>query len=144
MINRIEIAQNSYDDLRNNDVLLDLAKKLERYVYNPAVSNHPRYQPYQIEHGSEIRIIPYDVIRIRNSTSAPVRMELDAEAAINAEKIVVTYPEKSYISGKTRSIPTGGISAGKPIIGIYSYEIEEEAAAEENEEETQTMEKQRR
>ena len=126
-----KMPQKDYADFRQNEFLIDVVKKLERYIFNPKISKHPGCSPYSLKHAQDISIIPYDVIRIRNNDICPIRVDLDIEAALNAESITVISPINSYITGKVRHIPTNGLQSSLPMIGSSSLIMEDKFYEEE-------------
>lgn len=122
---RVKIPQKKREDLRLIESLMVLSKKLERYVHNPEYSLHPGIRPYQLSHSVDFDLIPYDVIRLRNTSDEEVEVKLDVEAVLNAESIEVISVEDAQQQETIRYIPTHCIRSSEPIIG-KSYVEEEE------------------
>ena len=124
---RVKIPQKKREDLRLIENLTKLSKKLERYVHDPKHSQHPGLVPYQLWHSVDIDLLPYDVIRFRNTSEEEVEVKLDIEAVLNAESIEVIVLEGAQQQETIRYIPTHCIRSSEPIIGkIYIEEEEDE------------------
>lgn len=127
MGHRVSIPKKKREDLRLIESLKGLSKKLERYVHDPKFSQHPGIVPYQLSHSVDLDIIPYDIVRLRNTSDEEVEVKLDIEAVLNAESIEVIVLEDDQQQETTRYIPTHCVRSSEPIIGgSYIEEKEEE------------------
>lgn len=113
----IPLPQSLRDDLRQSSKLEDIARRLERYVYDPTCSSHPGCVPYAIGHGIDLDLTPYDKIHLRNESAEPVQVKLDVTAALSAEPITIIAPQGSCTSITQRQIPTRCVRNAAPVIG---------------------------
>lgn len=127
---RVKVPQKKREDLRLIENLTKLSKKLERYVHDPQYSRHPGIVPYKLAHSIDLDLIPYDLIRLRNTSCETVEVKLDIEAILNSEYIEVIVGAAGQQQSTTRYIPTHCVRNCEPIIG-KSY-VEEEIEDEKN------------
>lgn len=113
----VKIPKKRREDLRHLSNQAKLSAKLERYVHNPLYSKHPGCSPYSIQHASELEIIPYDVVRLKNTSDECVWVSLDVEAVCNTDSIVILTPKDSQVKSTQRSINTKCKRKDEPIIG---------------------------
>lgn len=127
---RVKIPKKMREDLRLIESLMVLSKKLERYVHDPKYSRNPGIAPYKLAHSIDLDLIPYDLIRLRNTSCETVEVKLDVEAILNSEYIEVIVGAAGQQQSTTRYIPTHCVRNCEPIIG-KSY-VEEEIEDEKN------------
>lgn len=113
----VKIPRKKREDLRHLTAQARLSAKLERYVYDEHHSKHPGITPYAVEHSTDLDLIPYDVIRVRNDSDEPLNVKLDIEAVINVDYIMVVAPQGSQTQATPRYIPTRCTRTTEPIIG---------------------------
>lgn len=123
---RIRIPKKMREDFRLVENLTKLSKKLERYVHDPEHSRHPGIVPHNLSHSVDIDLIPYDVVRFRNTSEEEVEVKLDIEAVLNAESIEVIVLEGAQQQETIRYIPTHCVRSTEPIIGKSYIEEEED------------------
>ena len=114
----IRIAQKKREDFRHPSNLVQLAVKLERHIHNPEISAHPGCTPYCLQHSTELDLIPFDTIRMRNMSNECVCVALDIKAELNCESIIILAPNDSLQPNrKARSIATHCTRNNNPVIG---------------------------
>ena len=127
---RVKLSKKKREDLRLLENLKVISKKLERYVHDPKYSRNPGIAPYKLAHSIDLDLIPYDLIRLRNTSCETVEVKLDIEAILNSEYIEVIVGAAGQQQSITRYIPTHCVRNCEPIIG-KSY-VEEEIEDEKN------------
>lgn len=113
----VYIPKRKREDLRQLENQTRLAKKLERYVHDARYSSHPGVTPYAVGHSSDLDIIAYDLIRVRNTSSECVNIKIDIEAAVNGETITIIVPEDSQTDSTVRYIRAHCTRNTEPVIG---------------------------
>lgn len=114
---KIKIPQRKRADFTSLSTQAYMSQKLERFVYDPQVSTHPGCTPYSIGHSTELDFIPYDIIRLVNSSDEPISVKLDIEAVVNSEPMVVIAPNSSRTFHASRYISTNCRRVNGDIIG---------------------------
>ena len=71
----------------------EIAKKLERYVYNPEISRNPAFTPVQACPDTRMDLDAYPVHLIRNDSDQPLRIHLDVVACSPNEAITLCAPQ---------------------------------------------------
>lgn len=105
-------------DYTLSDEQSKLAKKLERYVYDPEISAHPGIRAISIEHGMDYDFIPFEGYKFKNDTGKTVVLKLDSLAVESAESIVVhAGPKVMMREVYRRSVKNHGRRNDVPIIG---------------------------
>lgn len=104
-------------DLKNPEEIKRLSAKLERFVVDPNRSAHPAVKPIELLHGTDLEIIPYDIVRFSNVSDELLRVEVDITAVLSAEGIEVIAPIGSCKDFRRRCPSTKGIRPpGVPLI----------------------------
>ena len=104
--------------MRATESLALTAKKLERFVYDPMISQNPYHKPVELRHGEDVELIPYEAIRLINNTDATLQIGLDALAEIVGKPItLIISPATEIKNMRRRSSRTLDRRPDKPITG---------------------------
>ena len=93
----IKLSQRKRHDMRTTESLTLTAAKLERFVYDPLVSQNPYHKPIELRHGEDIESIAYEASRLVNNTNTTLQIELDATAEIVGKPITLILPANAQI-----------------------------------------------
>lgn len=115
---KIRVPKKARLDFRHSDLQAFLSYKLERYIHDYEISNHPWNTPVKIIHGSDETLHAFGGYKISNAGNEPLLVSLDIEAATNAENIVIRLPHGRKLAAKRRVINTKGMRQGDPVIGV--------------------------
>lgn len=126
----VKTPQKLRADLRHKDKLTALSYELERHIHNPEYSKHPGITPIALEHSTDVDLIPFDVIRLKNASNEVLDVKLDLEAIVNSESIGIVVPDGSQQQCISRYIPTHCRRGHDPIIGKSILWKEEDPYAE--------------
>lgn len=74
-------------DLANPDDQRSIAARLERFIYDPAISKNPACDPISLHANERVPLIQYNAYRFRNSSHEPVIVDMDVCAAEPGEQI---------------------------------------------------------
>lgn len=80
-----------------------IAEKLERYVYNPEHTGNPAFAPVELKSGMNTSIIPYPIIRFKNTNDKPLILRIEVENTEAGEKLQITAPSNSIRNITRRS-----------------------------------------
>ena len=114
----VRISQRKRVDMRTTEAQISVAKKLERFVYASNVSDHPYHRAFELIHGSDIDVIPFEAMRFVNTAKVTIRVNLSMEAKIVGEPILLLLPTDAQIDRiHRRSSKTIVRRPNEPIIG---------------------------
>ena len=106
-------------DLRLEEVQNDIARCLERYVYNPKISNNPAFAPISVIHGTDLLLTQFGCYRIKNDSDKPLNLHLDIEASEPNESVTIIAPKAAMKKPTIRQITdTFERRTNRPVIGI--------------------------
>ena len=109
-------------DLKSLEEMNRLSAMLEHHVVDPYRSAHPAAKPIGVIHGSDLEILPYDIVCVRNTADEPIRIELDITAVLSAESVAIVAPRGSCKDWRKRTVNTKGIRPiGLPIVMTRKY-----------------------
>lgn len=120
----IKFSQRKRNDMRATESLALTAKKLERFVYDPMISQNPYHKPVELRHGEDVELIPYEAIRLVNSTDTTLLVGLEAVAELISEPIsLILSSDAKMQSMRRRSSRTLDRRPNRPIIGTMQEGI---------------------
>lgn len=94
---------------KSPEELKKLAGKLENFIADLRYSAHPAVKPFDVVHGTDIDFMPYGIVRVRNDSEEPLRIEVDLINAMVAESFTAIMPIGSCGEWKKRCVSTRGI-----------------------------------
>lgn len=126
-----KLPKRRMQEFRTEEGMAQIAMKMERYIIDPTVSKHPACTPYQVKHSMDVELLPYESIRMVNSTETTLRLEIDAMALISSEPLSIVAPSYSKKYCRPRPRSTRGYLAVSRVIGQQPiFKIKEDGTVE--------------
>ena len=123
----IKLSQRKRNDMRTAESLLLTCEKLERFVYEPKISQNPYHKPIELKHGEDVEFIPFEAFRFVNHSGTTLQVGLEAMAEIVGTPITLILPADAQAKNmRRRSSRTLDHRPDKPIIGTRQEGILDE------------------
>lgn len=104
-------------DLREPEYQADLSQRLERYVHDASISQHPAVSPILLEHGMDIDLPSFQEIQLVNNSDEPIFVDLDFFSAEAVDNIEIICPKSSMLESVKKSKNTHCYRTNRPTIG---------------------------
>ncbi len=107
-----------------------LAQKNSRYDMYPESSISPKHRPISLSQGKSIEIVPFDEVRLCNTSEQCILVKIDALATEAGEVIMLDIPRDGAPKFVDRSITNGGRRMYAYIVGKLQDEKDKDLEGE--------------
>lgn len=107
-----------------------LAQKNSRYDMYPESSISPKHRPISLSQGKSIEIVPFDEVRLCNTSEQCILVKIDALATEAGEVIMLDIPRDGTPKFVDRSITNGGRRMYAYIVGTLQDEKDKDLEGE--------------